>query len=97
MADATIQSAIQVLVRRYRFERPIYITRPPRCRSSRTSKGDSSPSGRAPGSRTTARPENLPVAERVAKRILCLPLYGTLEAQAVENVCTIISELRDAR
>jgi len=45
----------------------------------------------------SARPENLPVAERVAGRILCLPLYGTLEAQAVENVCTIISELHDAR
>ena len=41
----------------------------------------------------SARPEDLPVAERVAERILCLPLYGTLEAQAVENVCTIISEL----
>ncbi|GAG29429.1 unnamed protein product, partial [marine sediment metagenome] len=28
MANATIQSVIQALVRRYRFERPIYITRP---------------------------------------------------------------------
>jgi dTDP-4-amino-4,6-dideoxygalactose transaminase len=45
----------------------------------------------------SARPEDLPVAERVAERILCLPLYGTLEAEAIENVCTIISELRDAR
>jgi dTDP-4-amino-4,6-dideoxygalactose transaminase len=45
----------------------------------------------------SARPEDLPVAERVAERILCLPLYGMLEAEVVENVCTIISELRDAR
>lgn len=41
----------------------------------------------------SARPENLPVAERVAERILCLPLYGTLETGAVENVCAIISGL----
>jgi dTDP-4-amino-4,6-dideoxygalactose transaminase len=45
----------------------------------------------------SARPENLPVAERISGRILCLPLYGTLEAEAVENVCTIISELADVR
>lgn len=42
----------------------------------------------------SARPENLPVAERVAASVLCLPLYGTLSASAVENICTIIAELR---
>jgi dTDP-4-amino-4,6-dideoxygalactose transaminase len=45
----------------------------------------------------SARPENLPVAERVAERILCLPLYGTLEPEVVEKVCAIISELRHVR
>ena len=45
----------------------------------------------------SARPENLPVAERVAGRVLCLPLYGTLEAEVVENVCAIVAALRNAR
>jgi dTDP-4-amino-4,6-dideoxygalactose transaminase len=45
----------------------------------------------------SARPENLPVAERVAERILCLPLYGTLEAEVVENVCSIVSGLHNVR
>jgi dTDP-4-amino-4,6-dideoxygalactose transaminase len=43
----------------------------------------------------SAQPENLPVSERVAEGILCLPLYGTLGAEVVENICTIISGLRD--
>lgn len=42
----------------------------------------------------SSRPENLPVAERVAASVLCLPLYGTLSASSVETICTIISELR---
>jgi dTDP-4-amino-4,6-dideoxygalactose transaminase len=41
----------------------------------------------------SSRPENLPVAERVAKEVLCLPLYGTLESEVVERICTIIAEL----
>ena len=45
----------------------------------------------------SARPENLPVAERVAERILCLPLYGTLEAEVVEDICSIISGLHHVR
>lgn len=42
----------------------------------------------------SSRPENLPVAERVAASVLCLPLYGTLSASTVETICTIIAELR---
>jgi dTDP-4-amino-4,6-dideoxygalactose transaminase len=45
----------------------------------------------------SARPEKLPVAERVAERILCLPLYGTLEAEVVEDICAIISGLHHVR
>jgi dTDP-4-amino-4,6-dideoxygalactose transaminase len=45
----------------------------------------------------SAGQQNLPIAERVAASNLCLPLYGTLEAEAVENVCTIIRELRHVR
>ena len=41
----------------------------------------------------SSRPENLPVAERVADSILCLPIYGTLDAERVKQICTIIAEL----
>lgn len=44
----------------------------------------------------SAHPEGLPVAERVASRVLCLPLYGTLEADAAERICAIIGELHRA-
>ncbi len=45
----------------------------------------------------SARAENLPVAERVEKSILCLPLYGTLEEETVEVICRLIAALRDHR
>lgn len=45
----------------------------------------------------SAHPSQLPVAERVAARVLCLPLYGSLEAQAVEAICTILAELHGTR
>lgn len=41
----------------------------------------------------SARAENLRVAELVATRILCLPLYGTLEEPAVETICDVLSSL----
>ena len=40
----------------------------------------------------SAASSNLPVAERVAKQVLCLPIYGTLDAQTVRAVCETISE-----
>jgi len=41
----------------------------------------------------SAAPSNLPVAESVTRRILCLPLYGTLKGEAVRTICTVIREL----
>ncbi len=41
----------------------------------------------------SARPENLPVAERVASQVLCLPLYGNLADDAAATLCTIVREL----
>ncbi len=38
----------------------------------------------------SSAPENLPVANRIADHILCLPLYGELDEDIVENVCRII-------
>ena len=42
----------------------------------------------------SARPENLPVAERIAARVLCLPLYGTLAPETVEEICAILAAVR---
>jgi dTDP-4-amino-4,6-dideoxygalactose transaminase len=40
----------------------------------------------------SARPENVPVAERVAQQILCLPIYGTLDLSAAKTICDILRE-----
>jgi dTDP-4-amino-4,6-dideoxygalactose transaminase len=42
----------------------------------------------------SAQPGQLPVAERVAERILCLPLYGTLGEDVVERICAILAGLQ---
>lgn len=44
----------------------------------------------------SARPENLPVAERVAERILCLPIYGSLPTDTVGAVCDVIEAIHSA-
>ena len=44
----------------------------------------------------SAHRDNLPVAERVAERVLCLPLYGSLEDAAVERICDILAALQGA-
>jgi dTDP-4-amino-4,6-dideoxygalactose transaminase len=41
----------------------------------------------------SASPATLPVAERIASQVLCLPLYGTLEKDDVEVVCSVIAAL----
>lgn len=38
----------------------------------------------------SACPENLPVAEKITKEILCLPIYGNLETDEVKKVCNLI-------
>jgi dTDP-4-amino-4,6-dideoxygalactose transaminase len=40
----------------------------------------------------SAASSNLPVAERVARQVLCLPIYGTLDATIVRKVCGVIAE-----
>lgn len=44
----------------------------------------------------SARPENLPVAERIAKRILCLPIYGSLPTETVGAVCDVVEAIHGA-
>lgn len=46
----------------------------------------------------SALPSKLPVAERAAREVLCLPIYGTLEHNAVRHICRVIAECeRSAR
>ena len=38
----------------------------------------------------SADPTRLPVAERTSARVLCLPIYGTLQSQTVHRICDIV-------
>lgn len=40
----------------------------------------------------SAAPSNLPVAERIARQVLCLPIYGALGRETVRAVCAVIAE-----
>ena len=42
----------------------------------------------------SADPENLPVARKIVKEVLCLPLYGALELDQVEKICKLIKNLK---
>ena len=42
----------------------------------------------------SSNPKNLPTAERIAKEILCLPLYGNLKEKKAEKICDILENLR---
>ncbi|MCX7856659.1 MAG: DegT/DnrJ/EryC1/StrS family aminotransferase [Deltaproteobacteria bacterium] len=42
----------------------------------------------------SASPANLPVAERVTKEVLCLPLYSDLPEESVEFVCEVIQRMQ---
>jgi len=37
----------------------------------------------------SAKPGKMPVAEKVAEQILCLPIYPELKAEIIENICAI--------
>lgn len=42
----------------------------------------------------SANPAQLPVAERVANQVLCLPIYGALELSVVDMICEFIKSCR---
>ncbi len=42
----------------------------------------------------SAHPENLPVAHKIVKEVLCLPLYGGLELESVDRICELIRDLK---
>lgn len=44
----------------------------------------------------SSRPENLPVAERAATEVLCLPLFGTLPLDTARTIGELIRELPPA-
>ena len=41
---------------------------------------------------TSARPDNIPVATRVAGQVICLPIYPDLEAEVVVNIADILTK-----
>ncbi len=42
----------------------------------------------------SASPATLPVAQKVANEVLCLPIYGKLAGEDVERICTILKTFR---
>lgn len=42
----------------------------------------------------SSAPARLPVAHRVVREVLCLPLYGTLPLAAVDRICDLVLALR---
>jgi dTDP-4-amino-4,6-dideoxygalactose transaminase len=44
---------------------------------------------------SSASPDRLPIAERIASQVLCLPIYGTLEPAAVEQIADAIAGLSE--
>lgn len=42
----------------------------------------------------SANPSQLPVAERVANQVLCLPIYGALELSVIDMICEFIKNCR---
>lgn len=42
----------------------------------------------------SANPENLPVAHKIVKEVLCLPFYGGLSLEDVKSICLMIRELQ---
>jgi dTDP-4-amino-4,6-dideoxygalactose transaminase len=43
----------------------------------------------------SSRPENLPVANKIVKEVLCMPLYGNLKLDEVEIICDILKGLKN--
>ncbi|HAH32833.1 MAG TPA: aminotransferase [Elusimicrobia bacterium] len=41
---------------------------------------------------SSAKHENLPIAEKAAKEVLCLPIYPALELDSIDLICSIIRE-----
>ncbi len=42
----------------------------------------------------SAKPENLPVATKVAEQVICLPIYPGLELSDVSNVCNLLINIQ---
>lgn len=40
----------------------------------------------------SAKPDNLPVAETMAKQVICLPIYPDLSVQTINQICSIIKK-----
>lgn len=45
----------------------------------------------------SATPSNLPVANKIAKDVLCMPLYGDLSTNDIERICNMLKSFRQQR
>ena len=45
----------------------------------------------------SASPQNLPVANKVVKEVLCMPFYGDLATEDVEKICSILLSMKASR
>ena len=43
----------------------------------------------------SAKPDNLPIAERISKKVICLPIYPDLPQDEVSGICDIIKKRLD--
>ena len=43
----------------------------------------------------SAKPANLPVAEKIAKQVICLPIYTDLNIKFVELICNLIKKFKN--
>jgi dTDP-4-amino-4,6-dideoxygalactose transaminase len=41
----------------------------------------------------SSSPDNLPIANKIAKEVLCLPIYPDLNKKSVNNICKILNDL----
>jgi len=41
---------------------------------------------------SSSRKENLPVATRIAERVICLPIYPDLDISDIENICNLLRQ-----
>lgn len=45
----------------------------------------------------SSRPENLPIAERIARQVLCLPIFGDLDSESVKKICKMLERVHSLR
>jgi len=42
---------------------------------------------------SSAKPENLPIATKVAEQVICLPIYPDLQISSTHYICSLLSNI----